>query len=123
MRPLRDQLLFYASNQIRNLSIILGVILSFCIVFSFLSEEASLESNSMELAIQIDDLSTAGVNAREQAVLMETSSTKYHNFLASYFMQESSRERKSKTPEEKGEIINNLRDLKSIIASGGLSLF
>jgi ATP phosphoribosyltransferase regulatory subunit HisZ len=123
MRPLRDQLLFYASNQIRNLSIILGVILSFCIVFSFLSEEASMESNSMELAIQIDDLSTAGVNAQEHAVLMETSSTKYHNFLASYFMQESSRERKSKTPEEKGEIINNLRDLKSIIASGGLSLF
>lgn len=123
MKPLSHQLLLYKSNRFKNLSIMLGVVLSFFIIVSFQTEESSSESNPLELATQIDDLSTTGLNVEEQAAIEETTSTKYHNFLTSYFLQESSRERKSKRTEEKGQIISNLRDFRNIILSRGLSLF
>jgi len=125
MKPLSHQLLLYKSNGFKNLSILLGIFLSFFITSSFQSEESlSSESNSQELAVQIDDLSTQGlVDVEEQAVKPETTSTKYHNFLTSYFLQESSKERKNKRSEEKGQVISNLRDFRNIILSQGLSLF
>lgn len=123
MKPLSHQLLLYKSNGFKNLSIMLGVVLSFFIIVSFQTEESSSESNSKELAVQIDDLSTTGLNVEEQDDIVETTSTKYHNFLTSYFLQESSRERKSKRTEEKGQIISNLRDFRNIILSQALSLF
>jgi hypothetical protein len=123
MKPLSHQLFLYKSNGLKNLSIVLGIFLSFIVISSFHSEELSSESNSRELAVQIDDSSTKDLNAEEQAALAETNSTKYHNFLTSYFLQESSRARKSKRTEEKGQIISNLRDFRNIIVSQGLSLF
>lgn len=50
-------------------------------------------------------------------------SVKYHNFLTSYFLQESSVERTNKKSEEKGQFMSRVKDFHSIIISRKWSLF
>jgi hypothetical protein len=48
---------------------------------------------------------------------MISETPKYNNFLASYFLQESSFERKNMERSEKGSFLSNLKDFRNIIIS------
>ena len=124
MKPLGYKLQLYKSKQFKNLSILFGIFLSTAIISSFQLEESFFaDYKSQESDIQINQAQASKSEMVEQKVQDEKNSTKYHNFLASYFLQESSKARKSKRTEEKGQVISNLRDFRNVIVSRSLSLF
>lgn len=124
MKPLSHHLPLYKSKEFKNLSIVIGICLSFAIISSFQVDQSFISDFNVSESRLNSDISSANLDeAFVQDAQVEKNSTKYHNFLTSYFLQESSKERKSKRSEEKGHIMSSLRDFRSVIVSRGLSLF
>ena len=117
MKPLNNNLILYRSNKFKNLSIILGVFLSIFLVSSYNSQDGS------ENSLVKSEIPNIEQNSIDKTISNENQSTKYHNFLASYFMQESSVKRENRKTEEKRSVFNNLKDLHHIITTGRQSLF
>ena len=123
MKLLNDIVILYRSNRFRNYSIFLGVILSLFLVFSLRNDNITWKQSSINnlAAVEqnIDEQSQKVVEVNPQ----EKYSSKYHNFLASYFLQESSVDRSKKKSEEKSNVISNLKDLHHLIISRSWSAF
>jgi hypothetical protein len=124
MKPISHHLPLYKSKQFKNLSIVIGICLSFGLFTTFQVDQSFISDfNVSESRLINANTSTSIDEVFVQDTQVEKNSTKYHNFLASYFLQESSKERKSKRSEEKGQIISSLRDFRNVIISRGLALF
>jgi hypothetical protein len=115
MKPLSNILILYRSNTFRNISIVLGIFLSVFLINSFnVGDSSNLDSSEqvlLESVVGDDDEKVS------EARLEEKYSAKYHNFLASYFLQESSVERSKKKTEEKRSLFSNLKDFHHVILS------
>jgi len=124
MKPYNNILQLYRSIPIRNYSIILGVILSLFIVFSFRHDDAVLADSNRKDVNTVEQKSVEqNRNLNSELNQQEKYSTKYHNFLASYFLQESSVDRSKKKTEEKKGLMNNLKDFHHLILSRSWSIF
>jgi len=123
MKPINNILTIYKSNHFRNYSIVAGVILSLFIIFSFrIDNKITTQPNSGDLATieqSVDEQNTTVAEGNQQ----EKYSAKYHNFLASYFLQESSVDRSKKKSEEKRNVISNIKELHHLIISRSWSIF
>ena len=124
MKPFGNILQTYKSIPFKNYSVILGIILGLFIVFSFRNDDAVLAKFNWK------DINTVEQNSGEQNQELDNAmnqqekySTKYHNFLASYFLQESSVDRSKKKTEERQGLMNNLRDFHHLILSRSWSVF
>lgn len=105
--------IFRSLNQIQNLkftrttSVLVGIVFGIAVLFS-LSQESSLVDSGY--VMKTDSFAPTQVQ-----VVADT--PKYSNFLASYFLQESSIERKNVENSEKGTFLSNLKDFRNIFIS------
>ena len=116
--------ILYSSNKFRNVLLIFGVCVSIVLISSFRNSNQT----NPELVAQFAQLSIeAGLDSfsdeENQDALSDPKSVKYHNFLASYFLQESSVERTSKRSGEDRELLSSLKGFHNIIISKTLSYF
>lgn len=125
MKSLRSTLILYQSNIFKNTSIVLGVFLSVFLVSSFRSDDGLKAVSGTQGDLKVEQLEGEALNIDSDEILLTKKSTKYHNFLASYFLQESSVKRTNKKEEEaqSRNILSNLKDFHNIITSKRSSLF
>jgi len=118
MKLLKSIAIFQRSSKFRNYSIVLGMILGFFLISSLRTGEVSFTNIPDETMVK-SEFSAADAIANEST----EQSTKYHNFLASYFLQESTVKRTARKKEERESVFTNFKDVHNIIVSRMWSIF
>ena len=118
MKPLKSIIIFYRSNKFRNYSIMAGLFVSVLLISSL-----STANNSIMKIADQNLAQSKRLQASASVVKSPEQSTKYHNFLASYFLQESTVKRTVKKKEERESVFSNLKDVHKIIVSRRWSIF
>lgn len=113
----------YNSGNFRRLTVGLGVMMSFFLLMNFHSGQTSLDD-----FLPIDGNSSAAsimeTGTMSQFHLEDMNQTgKYHNFLASYFIQESSCERISNRDEQDMNKMVSFSSFRTLILTGAMSFF
>jgi hypothetical protein len=107
--------------------IIVGVCVSLFLVSSFRNSNqtnSDLVSQFTSFNYEEEMADIVGVPAeKNQDMLSSHKSVKYHNFLATYFLQESSVERTSKLRGEEKELFAGLKGFHNVIIAKTLSYF
>lgn len=109
------------TNSFKNMVIVFGVCLSLFTITSYDSLSNSFQSSSIssdglttdEIVAQQEDLE----NTDNTGPITEQKLKTHHNFIASYFLQESSIKREKKTSKEREEFIGQFLQLHKIIIS------
>jgi len=126
MKPLKRTLNYLDSNTFKNMIIVFGVALSLFTITSF--ESISNPSvNSMtgdKSQTQCDEKINEENSAIQKTDINVSKKAKtHHNFIASYFLQESSIKRERKKSEEGVDHMSRILQLQKIIISSTLALF
>lgn len=109
-------------NHLKNYILVFGVCLCFLTITSF-NNWSSSDNTACSQVVQCE-LENQSKNVQKTLVApKETKFKARHNFIASYLLQESSFERKTKNTEEKGSFFSNLKQLHKIIISQTLGSF
>jgi hypothetical protein len=97
---------------------------SLIIISSFRnSNQTSSDVVSQFAQFSIEDGMASFSEVENQEISSDHKSVKYHNFLASYFLQESSVERTTKRNGEEKELLSGLKGFHNVIISKTLSYF
>lgn len=124
MKTYNRILILYRSNKFRNTLLAAGICLSVFLISSFrVGSDATIEFSTNESVMTLDQDVTAQSEVLAAQATSDQKSIKYHNFLTSYFLQESSFKRISKRSGEERELFSGVKNFHNIIISKALSLF
>ena len=127
MKTSNHILAFLDSNKFKNFVIVFGLCLSLFTITSFdsVSGERSTEIDEEQvdcLPLDADEVKAEATPAKVEAKKEKKTKT-YHNFIASYLLQESSVDRQNKKKEKETTIIGNLAELRRMIFSTSIRIW
>lgn len=126
MKPLTNTLKFLDSDTAKNVIIFFGFVLSIFTITSFDSfsnseKEFSVNEIQQSLIDQKGDIEEAMLD--NASVNNSKKAKTHHNFIASYFLQESSIKRERKTPDNEVGTAEKILYLHKILMSAVISSF
>lgn len=123
MKALKNISILYNSNKFRNISIIIGVGVSLFLISSFRNSSQTVSDPVLHVVQMSVNLDQDGFPEEMKEAQIDHKSTKYHNFLTAYFLQESSIERTRKKNGEQKELFAGLKNFHNVIVSRALTFF
>ena len=127
MKPLTNTLKFLESNTAKNMIIVFGVALSIFTITSFESVSNTNKDLSAKEEVKqpnTEEMEVVGeTDSEKPSVINSKKSKTHHNFIASYFLQESSIKRERKTADSEVGTVGKILHIHKMLMSAVVSSF